>query len=365
MKIIEAEQAQYLIKSLQHHPSPYIIYDKDSGVEWLNNSAQYIFNLKDDESISIEPITDVKKNNNKSEIARSFDTDIQIKLRDIEFFLRTRIHEIPFEEKSSFFLIEALANSEAALDALKETISCLENDRISMAFQKQVDIETGDILGVESLLRLLDEEGNIISNDKLIPLVEGEHLFSLVVLASLKKLKEFFNFLNKENLGNFTTYLNVSAYTVMQENFTKIILDFVNENDLKENQLGLEITETAELEDRKKPSEAFESLKKSGVPLALDDFGAGYSSLSYLRDLPISLIKLDKNFATTIDLSDTKELVRFVVNISDNLGLDMIVEGIETEDQKNIFLELGCKRGQGYFFHRPEFLEDFAGNLDE
>ena len=103
MKIIEAEQAQYLIKSLQHHPSPYIIYDKDSGVEWLNNSAQYIFNLNDDESISIEPITDVKKNNNKSEIARSFDTDIQIKLRDIEFFLRTRIHEIPFEEKSSFF----------------------------------------------------------------------------------------------------------------------------------------------------------------------------------------------------------------------------------------------------------------------
>ena len=57
MKIIEVEQAQYLIKSLQHHPSPYIIYDKDSGVEWLNNSAQYIFNLNDDESISIEPIT--------------------------------------------------------------------------------------------------------------------------------------------------------------------------------------------------------------------------------------------------------------------------------------------------------------------
>ena len=62
MKIIEAEQAQYLIKSLQHHPSPYIIFDKNSGVEWLNNSAQYIFNLKDDESISIEPITDINKN---------------------------------------------------------------------------------------------------------------------------------------------------------------------------------------------------------------------------------------------------------------------------------------------------------------
>ena len=365
MKIIEAEQAQYLIKSLQHHPSPYIIFDKNSGVEWLNNSAQYIFNLKDDESISIEPITDINKNVIKSEIARSFDTDIQVKLRSIEFFLRTRIHEIPFEIDSSFFLIEALANSEAALDALKETIDCLENDRISMAFQKQVDIKTGEIIGVESLLRLLDKEGNIISNDKLIPLVEGEHLFSLVVLASLKKLKEFFSFINSKNLGNFSTYLNVSAYTVMQENFTKIILDFVDDNNLKQNQLGLEITETAELEDRKKASEAFELLRDNGVPLALDDFGAGYSSLSYLRDLPISLIKLDKNFASTIDLVDTKELVKFVVNISENLKLDMLVEGIETEDQKNIFLELGCKRGQGYFFHRPEFLEDFAGNLDE
>ena len=159
MRIIEAEQAKYLIKSLQHHPSPYIIFDKSNGVEWLNNAAHYIFSLQDDESISINDITNVKKDSNNTEIASSFDTDVEVKLRNIEFFLRTRIHEIPFEENSSFFLIEALANSEAALDALRDTISCLENDRISMAFQKQVDIKTGKIIGVESLLRLLDKEG--------------------------------------------------------------------------------------------------------------------------------------------------------------------------------------------------------------
>lgn len=365
MRIIEAEQAKYLIKSLQHHPSPYIIFDKSNGVEWLNNSAQYIFSLQNDESISIGNISSINKNSVKNEIASSFDTDIEIKLRNIEFYLRTRIHEIPFDTNSSFFLIEALANSEDALDALKETISCLENDRISMAFQKQVDLETGKIVGVESLLRLLDEKGNIISNDKLIPLVEGEHLFSLVVLASLNKLKEFFSFANKNNIKGFTTYLNVSAYTVMQDNFTKLILNFVKENGLEKNQLGLEITETAELEDRNKAAFAFETLKENGVPLALDDFGAGYSSLSYLRDLPISLIKLDKNFANTIDLSDTKELIKFVVNISNNLKLDMLVEGIETLEQKNEFMHLGCKRGQGYFFHRPEFLETFIENNNE
>ena len=197
MRIIEAEQAKYLIKSLQHHPSPYIIFDKSNGVEWLNNSAQYIFSLENDESISIGNISSINKNSVSNEIASSFDTDIEIKLRNIEFYLRTRIHEIPFDTNSSFFLIEALANSEAALDALKETISCLENDRISMAFQKQVDIETGKIVGVESLLRLLDEKGNIISNDKLIPLVEGEHLFSLVAKPQATKTNGFLGLLSQ------------------------------------------------------------------------------------------------------------------------------------------------------------------------
>ena len=86
----------------------------------------------------------------------------------------------------------------------------------------------------------------------------------------------------------------------MQENFCNLILDFVKENDLNPGDLGLEITETAELEDRSRASEYFEKLKKHGIPLALDDFGAGYSSLSYLRDLPITLVKLDKDFSRTV-----------------------------------------------------------------
>ena len=359
MRIIEAEQAKYLIKSLQHHPSPYIIFDKSNGVEWLNNSAQYIFSLENDESISIGNISSINKNSVNNEIASSFDTDIEIKLRNIEFYLRTRIHEIPFDTNSSFFLIEALANSEDALDALKETISCLENDRISMAFQKQVDLETGKIVGVESLLRLLDEKGNIISNDKLIPLVEGEHLFSLVVLASLKKLKEFFSFANKNNIKGFTTYLNVSAYTVMQDNFTKLILNFVKENGLEKNQLGLEITETAELEDRNKAAFAFETLKENGVPLALDDFGAGYASLKYIKDLPIDVVKLDRDFTSNITDEATSKLVKFVAEVCDELNLEMIGEGIETEEEKSKMIDLGCTIGQGYLMHMPSFVDEF------
>lgn len=358
MTIIEDQQAKYLIKSLQHHPSPYLIFCKGDGVEWMNQSAQYVFDTTEIGDISIAPIISHGTSKKIEAIGSSFQSDLELSLRKIKFLLRSRVHEIPLDKEESFFLIEVLAQSEAALDALKNTISCLENDRIDMAYQKQYDLATGDLVSVETLLRLRDEKGDIIPNDKLIPLVEGESLFSLVVLASMQKLKEVFEFKKKKKL-DFTVYLNVSAYTAMQENFCNLILDFVKENNLNPGDLGLEITETAELEDRSRAAEYFEKLKKYGIPLALDDFGAGYSSLSYLRDLPITLVKLDKDFARTVSEQDTQELVRFVVTICNNMELGMLAEGIETEEQQKTFLELGCHKGQGFFHHRPQFLKDF------
>ena len=358
MTIIEDQQAKYLIKSLQHHPSPYLIFCKDGGVEWMNQSAQYVFDTSAIDDISIAPIISHDTSKKIEAIGSSFQSDLELSLREIKFLLRSRVHEIPLDKEESFFLIEVLAQSEDALEALKNTISCLENDRIDMAYQKQYDLASGDLVSVETLLRLRDEKGDIIPNDKLIPLVEGESLFSLVVLASMQKLKEVFAF-KKEKKLDFTVYLNVSAYTAMQENFCNIILDFVEENDLKSGDLGLEITETAELEDRARAAQYFEKLKSHGIPLALDDFGAGYSSLSYLRDLPITLVKLDKDFSRTVSEQDTQELVKFVVSICNNMELDMLAEGIETQEQQETFLKLGCDKGQGYFHHRPQFLEEF------
>ena len=358
MTIIEDQQAKYLIKSLQHHPSPYLILSKNTGVEWMNKSSQYVFDTSNIEDINITPFVSHGTAKKIEAIGSSFQSDLELSLRKIKFLLRSRVHEIPLDKEESFFLVEVLAQSEAALDALKNTIACLENDRIDMAYQKQYDLKTGDLVSVETLLRLRDEAGNIIPNDELIPLIEGESLFSLVVIASMQKLKEIFVF-KKEKKLDFTVFLNISAYTAMQENFCNLILDFVSENDLSPGDLGLEITETAELEDRKRAAEYFEKLQKHGIPLALDDFGAGYSSLSYLRDLPITLVKLDKNFSQTVSREDTQELVKFVVTICKNMDLGMLAEGIETKEEEETFTKLGCQKGQGYFHHRPQFLEQF------
>ena len=101
------------------------------------------------------------------------------------------------------------------------------------------------------------------------------------------------------------------------------------------------------------------SLKKKGIKIALDDFGAGYASLKYVRDLPIDVVKLDKHFTFNVSDPSTARLISFVSEVCEDLQLEMIGEGIETEEDKKMMIDLGCKIGQGYLMHRPNFLDSF------
>ena len=210
---------------------------------------------------------------------------------------------------------------------------------------------------MEALLRLRDEEGQIIPNDVIIPEIEGESLFSLVVKSSLEKLKEIFAIKSEIGLENATIYLNVSAHTIMHPEFSSIFSNFVNEMGFKKNEFGLEVTETAELSSTEQAGANLQKLKDSGIKIALDDFGAGYASLRYVKDLPLDVIKLDKHFTNGLDEKATAKLIGFVVEVCNSLSLEMIGEGIETEEQKNQMLEIGCAIGQGYLMHKPEFIE--------
>ena len=191
----QQQHLDYLFRSLQHHPSPYLIYEMDGSIKWANLAANYIFRMENLSDLTIKKIDTeegVSKASNKDRIALSYETPVEVQLRNISFFIRTRVHLIPVEKSEGFLLIEVLCPSREGLEALQQTIACIEFDRIDLAYQKQVNLKTGKVTGIEALLRMRDEEGNIIPNDELIPQIEGESLFSLVVLASLVKLSEFF-----------------------------------------------------------------------------------------------------------------------------------------------------------------------------
>ena len=355
--IKDQEKLQYLFRSLKHHPSPYLIYELDGSIRWANLAAKYILRIEDLSDLTVLiPRESLESLESKDGIAQAYDSPIEVSLRQIKFLMRTRVHRIPFEGSEDFLLIEILCSSREGLEDLQMTISCIEFNRIDLAYQKQIDLKSNKVTGVEALLRMRDETGEIIPNDVLIPQIEGESLFSLVVMSSLENLKEYFKKKDEIGLSDATVYLNVSAHTVMHPEFCNIFSNFVESLNLKPNEFGLEVTETAELGDTQTASDSLKKLKEKGIKIALDDFGAGYSSLRYLKDLPVDVVKLDKMFTGDIQDPVTGKLTSFVVEVCNTLSMEMIGEGIETEEQKQAMIEIGCQIGQGFLMHKPEFL---------
>ena len=274
--------------------------------------------------------------------------------------MRVLLHVIPMEDEN-YFLVEFVSNSKENLYALKTVISCLENNRIGMFYQKQYKL-TGkkEITGVEALIRFFSEDGSIIPNDKIIPYIESESIFSLVVTSSMDLVKEFFDAREEKGLAGKTLYFNVSAHTVLHKDFLPIFKDFIESTGVKKGDFGIEVTETAELNNLSLASLRLSSIKNLGVSIALDDFGAGYSALRYLKDLPIDLLKLDKSFTTEMAETHNQSLIQIAKLMADSLSMEFICEGLEEEWQIEKAISLGCERGQGYFLHKPCSLEDLT-----
>ena len=126
MKIKQGQEF-YLTESLQQHPSAFIIFDKDLKIKWMNNSSKYIFTCDDSKDLAIKGVFSLgeSKKLEEANIASSFESNIEIQLRKITFFLRSRVHEVPLEDGSSFFLLEVITNSKESLEAMKGTITCI------------------------------------------------------------------------------------------------------------------------------------------------------------------------------------------------------------------------------------------------
>jgi len=118
--------------------------------------------------------------------------------------------------------------------------------------------------------------------------------------------------------------------------------------------LKLEITETAVMHEREKAIQALERIRETGAQLSMDDFGTGYSSLAYLREFPISTLKIDRAFVSGSDLDEeAKEILRTIVEMAHSLDLKIVAEGVETEGERDLLAELGCEYGQGWLFAKP------------
>ena len=158
--------------------------------------------------------------------------------------------------------------------------------------------------------------------------------------------------------------VNLSAKQFAQPDLLDQVSSILEETGLDPNFLKLEITESVLMDDFDSAAAMLFKLRALGVRLSIDDFGTGYSSLTYLHRFPIDTLKIDRSFVSVLD-KDHLEIVRTILNLAENLDMDVVAEGVETQEQMSLLRNLSCQSGQGYFFSRPMTVEEAERVLEE
>ena len=233
----------------------------------------------------------------------------------------------------------------------------IDNHHLYLNYQPIVSLDTGKINCLEALVRWNHESLGRIPPDRFIPICEetgqiialGQWVLSEACYQLVAWQKAFANTRNSP----LTMSINLSRIQIYHPELIPQIDNLLQSLNLAGRDLKLEITESTLMENTSAVTRVLEQLREREIKLCLDDFGTGYSSLSYLRYLPVDTVKIDRSFIGPEINNANYDIVRAIINLAHSLGLDVIAEGIETEDQLKILKDLGCEYGQGYLFAHP------------
>jgi EAL domain-containing protein (putative c-di-GMP-specific phosphodiesterase class I) len=225
-------------------------------------------------------------------------------------------------------------------------------------FQPIVRLATGEVSGVEALVRWTHEERGAVSPLRFIPLAEETGLIvplgAWVLREACRQGQEWAERRGSRRGVPFSVSVNISGRQLAESDFVAEVRSALEESRLDPASLILEMTESVLMRDTETMVARMRALKALGVRLAVDDFGTGYSSLSYLHRFPVDILKIDKSFVDAVGTGSAEPaLARAIIALGESLGLTTVAEGIERETQRTELVGLRCELGQGYLFARP------------
>ncbi|MDX2496062.1 MAG: GGDEF domain-containing phosphodiesterase, partial [Desulfuromusa sp.] len=258
-----------------------------------------------------------------------------------------------------FFLPSMQAAADSRLAVEKELRYALERGELSLYFQPQVNSK-GEILGAETLARWIHPEKGFISPATFIPIAEATGLILPIGEWVLQTACEHLKAWSDSGLAVNHLAVNVSPRQFRQPNFVNQVENILAQTGADPNQLGLELTEGMVIDNISDTIEKMKALKKLGIELSIDDFGTGYSSLTYLKKMPLDILKIDQSFVRDIetDVNDAA-IVDTIISMAAHLDLKVIAEGVETKFELDFLEEKGCPIYQGYLFSKPVPNEQF------
>jgi len=258
-----------------------------------------------------------------------------------------------------FFLPSMQAAADTRLAIEKELRYALKRNELSLFFQPQVNAK-GEIFGAETLVRWQHPEKGFISPAIFIPIAEATSLILPIGDWILQTACEHLKSWSDSGLPMRHLAVNISPRQFRQPNFINQIETILEQTGANPDQLGLEITEGMVIDNIMDTVEKMEALKKLGIKLSIDDFGTGYSSLTYLKRMPLDILKIDKSFIRDIETdSNNAAIVDTIIAMATHLDFKVIAEGVKTQLELEFLEQKGCSLYQGHYFSKPIPNEQF------
>ena len=223
----------------------------------------------------------------------------------------------------------------------------------TLEYQPKMNLSRGQLSGVEALVRWDHPDLGRIPPDKFIPLAEETKIIlplgEWILREACKQATQW----KRQGFESFRIAVNMSTVQLEDPDIVETIERILAEEAVEPKLIEIELTESS-FADRDEMREAIQRIREMGMHVAIDDFGTGYSTFSYIKELPADTVKIDMSFVRDIDVNEnSRAIVKAIVTLADTVGLNIVAEGIETEEQSKILHSLGCREGQGYFFSKP------------
>lgn len=242
----------------------------------------------------------------------------------------------------------------ARVRLLQDLRSAFERERLFVVYQPQVRLSDRQLIGVEALLRWRNDDGSFVAPAQFIPLAESSGLIISLGEWVLRSACHDLHRINQHSAQPLRMAVNVSVMQFRQPNFLDVLDRALSESAIDPRLLELEITESVAMLDAGFMITLLNQIKSRGISIAVDDFGTGFSSLSYLEQLNVDRLKIDISFVRQMEQSaGSRRIVETIIQLGQSLQLELIAEGIELESQAQILTAMGCHEGQGYLFAQP------------
>lgn len=242
----------------------------------------------------------------------------------------------------------------------------ITNNEFVLYFQPKYDVQHNRLYGFEALVRWPQDDGSLIYPDEFIPLAEQNGAIIPLTQLLMKQLLQQLASWQKQDVPFGNVAINISALHFQQNSLIEMLVDYLTKYNVPARCLELEITESAMMNNPEFAEQQMKRIKALGVNITLDDFGTGHSSLSYLKRFPIDTLKIDKSFVKDIDKNEQdRNITATIVRLAKYLDINVVAEGVETEEQAYMLHIMGCHYQQGYYYCKPLKAEQVANFINK